>query len=208
MPAPNTQLIVFVKAPRPGLVKTRLAAGLGAEQAAAAYRQLVDHLCPALEESANVQLRYDPADAFPEIKHWLRPGWTSEPQDQGGLGARLLGAFEGSAARGFGRTLIIGSDCPWIDGRDLHEAELVLERHDLVLGPAVDGGYWLIGLKQPHPGLFDGIEWSTERVLRQTVAAAERLGLSHELLRTLPDVDTEADWIEFMRRAPIRGPGG
>jgi len=194
----QTQLIIFVKAPRPGTVKTRIAAELGVAEACAAYRQLVNQLVFRLRQQNCVQLCYSPDDALTEITPWLQSRWTSKPQGDGDLGERILNAFESSAASGFSRTLVIGSDCPYLTPEDIREAAAALDQNDVVLGPAPDGGYWLIGLKTPQPELFKGITWSTGEVLKQTMDRTNELGLRVRLLRKLSDIDTQEDWNAYL----------
>jgi hypothetical protein len=94
---------------------------------------------------------------------------------------------------GFGRVILIGSDCPGIDAQLVSRAFASLNEHDLAIGPAHDGGYYLIGLRGPAPRLFDDISWSTDVVLEQTLAQARRLGLHPAILPTLRDMDTATD---------------
>ena len=188
MPAPR--VIIFVKAPRPGFVKTRLAAAIGDEAACDAYRQLTETILAKLTPLPHVELRFTPDDAEEEIKSWLRKDWAARPQGEGDLGQRMLRAF----AEANGSAIIIGSDCPCLELSDLEAAAEALQTHDSVLGPAVDGGYWLIGLNVPCPALFEGIEWSTDAVLKTTMSKAELQGLSVCQLRELSDVDTVEDW--------------
>jgi rSAM/selenodomain-associated transferase 1 len=199
MPTPlhDTQIIVLLKAPRLGFAKTRLAAAIGEAAALAAYVALVECLTERIAPMTSVQLRFTPGDAAEEIEPWLQPRWVSRPQGDGDLGARLVSAFASSRSDGFFKTIIIGSDCPYLEAADLVEAAVSLDHHDVVLGPATDGGYWLIGLKEPTPELFTDIEWSSERVLQQTLSAIHRQGLTHQLLRTLSDVDSSDDWNTF-----------
>ena len=197
----SERLVVFVRAPRPGAVKTRLAETLGATAACDAYRVLVETLLNELSEVANLELRFTPDDASAEIKPWLRKSWQMRPQGQGSLGRRLQTAFAETLSRGAQRVAIIGSDCPSVTSRDIEAAWSALETNDVVIGPARDGGYWLIGLCQPQPTLFDGIAWSTETVLRETLQRAEAVGLRVKFLRELSDVDTEADWRAFNQEA-------
>lgn len=193
----DAQIIVLLKAPRLGLAKTRLASAIGEAEALSAYHTLVGCLLARIARLKCVQLRFTPCDAAAEIASWLKPGWVSQPQGTGDLGDRLSSAVASSRSHGFSKTIIIGSDCPYLEADDLVGAALSLDDHDVVLGPAADGGYWLIGLKESQPELFTGIEWSSERVLQQTLSAARRLGLTCELLRTLSDVDSLDDWTEF-----------
>lgn len=192
-------LIVFLKAPRPGTVKTRIAATAGREKACAIYRELVETLLSGLGSLAAVELRFWPDEAGEEIKPWLREGWTSAPQGDGDLGDRLLRAFASAFAAGARRVVIIGSDCPAVETADVHSAWRELSSHDLVVGPAVDGGYWLIGLRAPQPELFDEMAWSSDQVLAVTLQRARGLGRRIQLLRLLNDIDTEADWNAYVR---------
>ena len=191
------QLIIFVKAPRLGTVKKRLARTLGPEAACAAYCQIVELLLERLAASRAVELRFTPDDAALEIQPWLRPGWRPQPQGPGDLGARMHHAFVSAFQAGAERAVIIGSDCPAVTLTDIADAFAALKQNDLVLGPAVDGGYWLIGLSQPQSELFHAIAWSTAAVLDQTLERARQTTLQTALLRTLPDVDTVQDWDHF-----------
>jgi len=194
----NEKLIVFIKAPRPGTVKTRLARTIGAEPACAAYRRIVATLLARLHSLGAVELCFHPDDALAEVQPWLRPGWTAAPQGGGDLGQRLQLAFQRAVAAGSRRVLVIGSDCPAVTLADLREAWDSLRARDVALGRASDGGYWLIGLREVQPDLFRDIPWSTENVFAETAQRIRRGGLTLHLLRELSDVDTEADWRSFL----------
>jgi len=194
------QLIVLLKAPRPGAVKTRLAQTLGAEAACAAYRQLVGRLLEQIDGIGGVQLRFAPDDAEDEIRPYLRPGWSTAAQGGGDLGERLARTFQDAFAAGARRVVVIGADCPEVASQDIEAAWGALARCDLVLGPAADGGYWLMGLRVMKRRLFEGIAWSTPGVLEQTLDRARAAGLTFELLRELHVVDTAADWQRFLER--------
>ena len=196
----SERLIVFVKAPRTGCVKTRLARTIGDEAACAAYRRLVEMVLESVSDFRGVELRFAPDDAEAEIRSWLCPGWEARPQREGNLGERLQSAFADAFAAGATRVVIIGSDCPEVTGADVHEAWDQLRSADVVIGPAVDGGYWLIGLRQERPEIFSGITWSSENVLAETLQRARAAGLRIQLLRILADVDTEKDWRGFLDR--------
>jgi len=191
-------LIVFVKAPRPGAVKTRLAKAIGEFEAAAAYGRLVETLLNQLRGLRELELCFCPDDAAGEVRHWLKKGWSSHPQGGGDLGERLHSAFQRVFQAGAKRVVIIGSDCPAISVEDIREAWDGLRSHDVVLGPATDGGYWLIGLRQLQPDLFRGVRWSTENVFPETMQRAQDAGLSVRLLRELADVDTDRNWSAFL----------
>lgn len=193
-------LIIFVKAPRPGEVKTRIAESIGAQAACDAYLALVEVLIGNLRTLSNVQVRYTPDDALLEIPQWIQPTWTTAPQGAGDLGRRLSSAFDDAFSSGAERVVIIGSDCPDIAQTDIESAWAALENHDVVLGPAEDGGYWLIGLRAPQPALFNEIAWSSDTVFQTTVARAATNDLSVHVLRKLSDIDT----IEDLRRLQTR----
>lgn len=197
---PRTRLIVFVRAPRAGTVKTRLAEAVGPEAACEAYRRLVQAVLRQVSSLPNVELRYAPDDAAAEIAPWLRAGWVARSQGPGGLGQRLETAFAEAFASGHQRVVVIGSDCPEVTGRDIKAAESFLADHDLVIGPARDGGYWLIGLRAPQPRLFQNISWSTAAVLSETLEIARSANLRVQLLRSLADIDTEKEWREYLAR--------
>lgn len=188
-------VLVFVKEPSPGRVKTRLAHAIGAKAAAELYRLLTEEV---LRRTAPVGSEYQrllffaPPQAGPAMASWL-PGETLIAQVEGDLGARMAGAFEEAFRRGAQRALLIGTDVPGLSRELLIEGFASLEDHDLVLGPAQDGGYYLAGLDRPQPALFRSVAWSTPSVLGATVERAGVLGLSVRLLETLGDVDTVAD---------------
>jgi uncharacterized protein len=194
------KLIVFVKAPRPGSVKTRLAQSLGAQAACDAYRFLVDRALVQLTSLGNVELCFSPDDALDEIRPWLRTNWVAAAQGGGTLGERLIRAFRNAFADGCTSVVAIGSDCPEVTTLDLFEAWNSLETQDVVVGPASDGGYWLIGLNAPSDGIFEKIDWSTPRVFEQTMQWIRANGKSYHLLRELSDVDTEDDWKAYLKR--------
>ena len=142
-----------------------------------------------------------PDDAEAEVRHWLRLEWTLAPQGIGDLGARLHRAFESARATGAERVVVIGSDCPDVSVADIEAAWEALQSHEVVLGPARDGGYWLVGLNAPRANLFEGIAWSTDTVFAETVARCRNAGLRVRLLRQLDDIDTEEDWRRFTSKA-------
>jgi uncharacterized protein len=187
---------MFVKAPRPGTVKTRL--GLGEIAECEAYRRLVRAVVREVAVFDAAQVRFTPDDAEPEIRHWVRVGWAAAPQGEGDLGARMQTAFAESFAAGVTRVVIIGSDCPYLTAVDIRQAWEALKTSDLVVGPAKDGGYWLIGLRENQPGLFTNMAWSSKDVFCKTMARAKAMRLKTFLLRTLSDVDTRDDWQKFI----------
>jgi uncharacterized protein len=187
-------VMVFVRVPRAGRVKTRLAAGIGAGAALTVYRRLAERVVREARRlpRVHVRLHYTPADGGAEVRGWLAAD-DYVAQAEGGLGERLGAAFDQAFADGFTRVLVVGSDVPELRASHLREALAELAAGRAVVGPARDGGYYLLGLVAPAPGLFAGIDWSTDRVLRQTLERAERMGLTVRLLEVLADIDTVED---------------
>jgi rSAM/selenodomain-associated transferase 1 len=188
-------LAVFVKAPRPGAVKTRLAADIGSDVAAELYRAMADRVMAATRPEAGEYDRlvfFTPPDAAPEIETWLR-GETCLAQQGEGLGARMAAAFAHAFAGGASSVVLIGSDAPDVARAHVAGALRALASNDVVIGPSIDGGYALIALARPQPWLFDGMAWSTPAVLEQTLDRARRMKLRAQLLGPLADIDTLAD---------------
>jgi rSAM/selenodomain-associated transferase 1 len=194
-------LIIFVKAPRAGHVKTRIAEAIGPQPACDAYLALVAILIGNLRTLPNVQVRYSPDDAYLEIPQWVQPAWTTAPQGGGDLGERLKAAFRAGFAAGAERIVIIGSDSPDIRREDIESAWEALAHQDAVIGPAEDGGYWLIGLRSEQPSLFENIPWSSPKVFEATMTCARAAKLSIQTLRQLPDIDTIEDLRKFQARS-------
>jgi hypothetical protein len=187
-------VLVFVRAPEAGRVKTRLAAEIGGEAALRVYVRLAEH---ALEQAraagAAVRVHFTPGGAGERVKEWLGPGAAYLPQAEGDLGERMRGAFDAAFAAGFWRVVIIGSDLPDLSAELLRRAFALLDAGEAVLGPARDGGYWLLGLRRPVPEVFRGIAWSTAEVFADTVARLRAEGIEPALLEVLIDVDEAAD---------------
>jgi hypothetical protein len=154
-----------------------------------------------LRTLADVQVRYTPADALLEIPQWVQPTWKTAPQGDGNLGERLTAAFRDAFKSGRDRVVIIGSDSPDITRQDIEAAWSALETNDVVLGPAEDGGYWLIGLRAEQPVLFENIAWSSRTVFEETLSRARAAKLSTHILRKLPDIDTIEDLRRYQARA-------
>ena len=195
-----SRVIVFLRAPELGRVKSRLAATVGPTQALAIYRELLAITLTTLRAHPKVELRVTPDVAATGGEPLLQPGWRRTPQGDGNLGERLERAVQDAFAAAPTPVVLIGCDCPELTEDDLLEAGRLLATRDVVFGPATDGGYWLIGLKRPMPELFRGISWGTSRVLPQSLDSAQRLGLNWGLLRELDDIDTEADWQAWRAR--------
>jgi uncharacterized protein len=185
-------LAVFLKAPRLGTVKTRLAAEIGERQALRLYRVLA-HRTLAEVRLADLEATvwFTPTDAATEMRRWLGEAWDMRPQASGDLGTRLAAAAHSvPPGRGW---LAIGADCPRLDAALLREAATIVARNQIVLGPSRDGGYYLLGGPTPLPDLFSGIPWSTGRVLGETRARLVHAKAHWHELVTLRDVDTAED---------------
>lgn len=187
---------VMAKAPTPGRVKTRLSPPLAPREAAALYRcLLLDTVaCAKSVRDVTAVVAYTPAARRAAFEA-LCPGVGLMPQHGADLGARLAGVFARLFARGFRAAVAIGSDTPTLPARYVRDAVGILlgGQADVVLGPARDGGYYLIGLRSPEPDLFTGVPWSTGAVYATTIARARRASLSVASLPPWDDVDTIED---------------
>ena len=194
--SPPDAILLFVRAPEAGRVKTRLAAEIGAEAALRIYRRLAEHAVAearALGPDVALRIHYTPATGGAALRGWLGADAAYLPQADGDLGARMRTAFEAAFGEGHRRVLIIGSDLPGLSAEVLRRALRLLDSHPAVIGPAADGGYYLLGLRGMVDGVFDGIAWSTERVLEATVARLRAAGCAPAMLEPLRDVDVADD---------------
>lgn len=183
----------MLKAPRPGMVKTRLAQDVGNEQAASIYRSLTESQIRRMPPDWLCSVHFSPQDAEEEMRVWLDPISSTKiayrPQPEGDLGARMRHAVQRELAAGAEAVVLLGGDCPEIDLAVLREVEIRLTTADVVIAPATDGGYVLLALKAEHPKLFENIAWSTGSVFRQTLDSVRAAGLSVSILRPFQDVD-------------------
>ena len=189
-------ILLFIKAPVRGQVKTRLATALGEAAALDLYQRFVLDIIDTLEQTGiPVRICYTPADSGKGISGWLGPGRHYQPQEGKNVGERMENAFQQAFSSGASRALLIGSDIPDIPQAVFSEALRALDGNDAVIGPARDGGYYLIGFRSDTflPDLFRGIEWSTDTVLTDTLAIFARDGRTVHLLPPWQDVDTIND---------------
>ncbi|MGN6571271.1 MAG: TIGR04282 family arsenosugar biosynthesis glycosyltransferase [Pseudolabrys sp.] len=196
MAAPSIASIsVLAKAPVPGFAKTRLIPDIGAHAAAVLQERLTAR---AVTTALAAGLGRVTLWCAPDMTHrsFLDLKVALRRQPEGDLGDRMLAAFGGMP------TLVIGTDCPALTPAHLREAAEALERDDVVLIPAEDGGYVLIGAKAPHPALFADMTWSVPTVLAETRARIAACGLSVAVLDTLWDVDIEPDLARMERAFP------
>ncbi len=244
-------LIIFLKYPEPGKVKTRLAKALGDEKACAVYKSLAENVIKNIftknPGTYDVHIFFTPADKKNEITEWLKSILDNNqeakaqysPQEGGNLGERMSNAFkeilqekgykkcttqrtatESPLKKGdeggckehsqerkfFHKTIIIGTDCPEIDATLVENAFDVLKEKDVVIGPCRDGGYYLLGMSMPVPvsfeqgpasDLFVDIDWSTDRVFKQTMEKIQKNNLACGILKTLVDIDTIEDLYHY-----------
>jgi rSAM/selenodomain-associated transferase 1 len=184
----DMHLIIFIKNPVLGKVKTRLAAGIGDHRALEVYMQL-------LEITRGVALKVNCTRNVFYSDEIVSDDWEDDKfnkfvQEGEDLGERMKNAFEQVFALGANKAVIIGSDCPELTSNIIAEAFELLDSRDVTIGPANDGGYYLLGMKKLHPFLFEGKEWSTDSVLSATEADLIKNGLSLKKLQALSDLDT------------------
>ncbi|HXH99591.1 MAG TPA: TIGR04282 family arsenosugar biosynthesis glycosyltransferase [Sphingobacteriaceae bacterium] len=188
----NTALIIFVRNPELGKVKTRLAKSIGDEKTLAIYQMLLKHTFETTRDVGCRKFVYY-ADNLTEYDLWNNPGYTKRLQQGDGLGERMKNAFNDLFEQGFKKVLIIGSDCLELRTDILSTAITKLDQADVIIGPAFDGGYYLLGMTSPVPELFSNVDWSTSHVLLQTTAKLDEYKMSYGLLEKLHDVDEAAD---------------
>ena len=194
-PASPGTVVAFAKAPTPGRVKTRLAADVGDEEATRIYRVLGRTVVDRLRTGPHRLVVYvDPpeAGAVEQVRAWLGPDLECRLQVDGDLGARMHAAFEECLVES-DRVCIVGTDVPELGADTVGRALAALEEADVVLGPAADGGYYLIGMRGLHAHLLRDMRWSTADVFEETKRRAEETNVSFRVLETLRDVDTLAD---------------
>ena len=189
-------ILIFLKAPERGKVKTRLARDIGDEAALDAYRRLVERQMAALPDGWPVEVHFTPEDAGVKMRTWLGAAVNRSfvPQVGGGLGERLQHAVAGAFRGGANGVLLIGGDCADLGAREFEEARIGLGKFDAVLGPSRDGGYYLLGLNGERREVFADIAWSTEKVAGQTRERLSAAELRWTELAGLRDVDTVQDW--------------
>jgi len=190
-------LIIFAKNLFYGKVKTRLAASIGNDAALEIYKELLNHTRSIVQKiNAGKIVFYSD-----KIEH--RDEWTGNilkaKQHGKDLGEKMMNAFKEMFFKGYAKAVIIGTDCPSLNEYIIVEAFERLNEKDIVIGPACDGGYYLLGMKKLYPHLFENIDWSTPHVLNETLYACNKNDLDYFLLPALPDIDEEKDLIHLKR---------
>ena len=189
-------LILFTRYPQPGTTKTRLIPALGAEGAAQLQQHMTEYVLAQVLEAQgrqpfSIEIHFA-GGTIAQMQSWLGSKLTYRPQGAGSLGDRMGQALQAGFESGLERLVMIGADCP-LEPHHITYAFDCLRHQDLVLGPALDGGYYLIGLRCMVPELFSAIPWSTAQVLPQTLAIAQQLRLSFTCLDWLTDIDRPED---------------
>lgn len=197
----GTALVVMAKLPVSGNPKTRLSGTLTSKERAALQAALICDALAKAQQVGTTYLAFTPADARDEAASYIQT--EVFPQEGADLGQRMAQAIEEVASRGHSSAIIIGTDCPYLAVDDLRQAAQQLKEVDVCLGPALDGGYYLIGTRHPDRRVFVGVPWGSPRTLTVTIERLSALGLSYGLLRTLRDIDTLADF-----RALVQCTGG
>lgn len=211
-PSPTREILVFTRYPEPGKAKTRLIPALGAVGAAALHRELAERAVNGVRRAtrlllAKLHILFE-GGSLPLMEEWLGLGTTYAPQAGGDLGARLIAATNDAFRRGADEIVVMGSDCPDLNELILRGAFEALGTYDMVIGPAADGGYYLIGLRasscrQAIPAVFQGLEWGSDSVYERTLEIARHCGLSVFSLPELGDIDRPEDlpiWQKCLER--------
>jgi len=198
----ETALVIMARYPQVGTTKTRLARTIGPEETVRLYRAFLTDLAHTFaNREYDLHWAYSPAGVdYQAFIATLAPSllgrMTCFPQQGADLGERLHHVFRRTQERGFGRTIVIGSDSPHIGLASIAHAEQALDEADIVLGPADDGGYYLIAMRQPYD-VFSGIPMSTSVVTRMTMEMAHHQGLTVQLIEQLFDVDELPDLVRL-----------
>jgi rSAM/selenodomain-associated transferase 1 len=195
----ENRVIVYVRRPWPGRCKTRLASSIGWDEAAGVYARLVyGYLDRLIRAEMDVAIEIATASkldtpfyaaAFPEC--------IVRPQREGELGARMWSSFQATFREGAQRVVLTGSDIPDLSPRHIRQALSELDDASIVLGPASDGGYYLVAMRSPGEDIFGAIAWSSPQVLAQTLESAGRLGRKVALIEELDDLDNRSDYTRW-----------
>ena len=184
-------LLIFSKKPELGKVKTRLAKDIGDDKALQIFRQLLFYTFDVAERAGVYTIACFTEED--QITLDTIPYSDFYQQESGDLGDKMFKGFEHAKKQGFNKLVVIGTDCADLTKEIIQEAYQKLEDHDVVIGPAKDGGYYLLGMKEPKQHLFENIDWSTEKVLDQTIESIKSKNETFCLLEELSDIDNIED---------------
>ncbi len=198
-------ILLFLRAPEKGRVKTRLAAHLGDEAVLALYRSFVLDILGMLSRTGYPVILFGhPANKIDDIVSWLGPDLPCRPQTGDTLGDKMANAFAAVFSEGYHQALLIGSDIPDLPPRIIHKSFSALDMEGAALGPSIDGGYYLIGFRKTNfaKDVFENISWSTEMVLEETLAKFRKKKIPLRLLEPWQDMDTIEDLSALLARHP------
>jgi rSAM/selenodomain-associated transferase 1 len=201
-------VIVFLRAPEKGRVKTRLARQVGKKKALALYKAFVQTTLLAVERSGmDHRICFFPADRQALVEDWLGPDHAYMPQLGNDLGQRMGNALAAVFDQRAPKAILVGTDIPDINAHHLLDAMDLLNQKQVVLGPSLDGGYWLIGFQREGfcPDLFLQVDWGTQTVFSSTLEKCKATKLSLGLLPTLQDIDTLEDLQMFQKNNLLTG---
>ncbi|MFP4260637.1 MAG: TIGR04282 family arsenosugar biosynthesis glycosyltransferase [Opitutales bacterium] len=197
------RILLFLKAPTPGTVKTRLAETVGEAKATEIYKILVASQLQRLPKNSPLEIHFSPRDKEAEMRQWLGSEPSYYPQCEGNLGDRIEYAVSEAFQRGAGTVLCIGADCPSLLPHHLDQAAKILlsGQSDVCIGPCTDGGYYLIGFrKHPPEPFFKGIHWSSQHTMADTRRNARTHELRIHCLETMNDIDTREDLVDAVKQ--------
>ena len=196
IPLDDRCLLFFIKNPEKGKVKTRLASAIGNKMAVKLYKRFLLEMLFTLNRGTFLfYLCYSPESPLSDLKNWLGDHYLYMPQSGENLGERMKNGFAEAISMNFKRVVLIGSDIPDLPLQFIEEAFSSLLGKDAVIGPSVDGGYYLIGFRNEtfSPRVFEGIQWSTESVFEKTSKVLKQEGRTVHILQRLRDIDTVED---------------
>jgi rSAM/selenodomain-associated transferase 1 len=188
-------LLIFIKNPEKGKVKTRLAKKVGNEKALAVYQRLLD-ITQEVTQSLDCDRQVWYSNFIDEKDRWRKSEYEKRLQSGENLGVRMKEAFRQAFEDDYEKAVIIGSDCAELTDEIIKKAFRALDDTEVVIGPSKDGGYYLLGMSSFYPELFEDINWSTSTVFEKTIARVKSLNLSLQLAPALNDIDTEQDLVQ------------
>lgn len=192
-------LIIFARNPVPGKVKTRLAATMGHDKALSIYQLLLEHTVQITQQLPCDRYVFY-ADSILKNDIWSDDLYLKKNQEGKDLGQRMLHAFDTLFQQGYQKIIIIGTDCFELSFSILLDAFTALDEKEVVIGPSEDGGYYLLGMRQFFPFLFEEKAWSTDSVYSSTVQQLAIQNIRYEILPILNDIDTEDDWKQYLQQ--------
>ncbi len=203
MSAINPCILIFLKIPEPGAVKTRLGQSIGAEKAASLYRCFTEDILETIDSLGvpNI-LCFSPVDGLSKLQHWLGTHRTYLPQEGKDLGDRMAHAFQSSFAMGYQQVLVLGTDSPDLPSSYLLDALGALQENKVAIGPSEDGGYYALGFTPQNfcPKIFREMPWSTDRVYPLTINGLKQQACDLHILPAWSDIDTLGDLWQFYQR--------